>query len=90
MQTWYQERRPDGTVPHALREIARAPDDIDTYEFALEWGVNPREIREYWELEDMYKLKLIQTAKALAEPEIQRRLADRVEREARLKRKKKR
>ncbi|MBL8186592.1 MAG: hypothetical protein JNK38_01220 [Acidobacteria bacterium] len=87
MQTWYQERREDGTVPAVLirNGIAAAPDDLDILEFAIKWRVNPRELREQWELRDIYWLQLVEEAQRLAAPVVEQRARERAAKKAKRK-----
>lgn len=62
--------------------IAGAPEDLDILEFALKWQVNPQELRERWTIRDMLWLQVVEEAKALAAPEIQRRAVEKAARTA--------
>lgn len=57
--------------------LAAAPDDLHILEFALRWRVNPRELREQWELRDIYWLQLVEEAQLLAAPEVEKRRRER-------------
>jgi hypothetical protein len=80
LQTWLQERGETGLPPRKLIEmgIAAAPDDLALLEFALKWRVNPRELREQWELRDILWLQLVEDAQLLAAPEIEKRRRERI------------
>ena len=74
-----QERGETGRPPTKLIDlgIAAAPEDLALLEFALKWRVNPRELRERWELRDILWLELLEDAQLLAAPEIERRRRER-------------
>jgi len=67
--------------------FAAAPDDLEVLEFALQWRVNPQEIRESWSLRDLHWLQLLEHAKELAAPAIDRKARERAAKAAKKKKK---
>lgn len=62
--------------------IAAAPDELELYEFAIRWKVNPQELRQNWTLEDMRWVQLVEQAQELAAPVVAQKARERAAKKA--------